>query len=205
VVLRASIAPLASHVSNHAKKFAHVAVKELVVVFDYALQVLHTLLHHFHGLETFIDQRVEIPDGLTASSTTHRMKSEGVIIAIVSTVVATVVATTIVVAAFIAIVVVAVGAFGSPFFGLLIPNVKVVIISLGGRPRARATIVGVVATPIILRLGRHLLVVFALHALDACRPLNGRRDLLSFDGVARCKSSSRDTPSATDAGGPLDG
>jgi hypothetical protein len=33
--------------------------------------------------------------------------------------------------------------------------------------------------------------------LDACRPSNGRRDLLSFDGVARCKSSGRDTPSAT--------
>jgi hypothetical protein len=29
-------------------------------------------------------------------------------------------------------------------------------------------------------------------------------DLLSFDGVARCNSSGRDTPSATDAGGPLD-
>jgi hypothetical protein len=56
VVLQASIAPLASHVSNHAKKFAHVTVKELVAVFDYALQVLYTLLHHFHGLETFIDR-----------------------------------------------------------------------------------------------------------------------------------------------------
>jgi hypothetical protein len=78
-------------------------------------------------------------------------------------------------------------------------NVEVVIISSGGRPRARATIVRVVATPIILRLWRHLLVVFALHALDACRPSNGRRDLLSFNGVARCNSSGRDTPSATDA------
>jgi hypothetical protein len=38
-----------------------------------------------------------------------------------------------------------------------------------------------------------------------CRPSNGRRDLLSFDEAARCKSSGRDTPSATDAGGPLDG
>jgi hypothetical protein len=122
------------------------------------------MLHRFHGLETFIDRRVEVPDGLTASSTTHRMQSEGVFITIVSTVVTTVVAT--VVAAFVAIV--AVGAFGSPLFGLLIPNVEVVIISSGSRPRAQATIV-------------------------------------SFDGVARCKSSSRDTPSATDAGGPLDG
>jgi hypothetical protein len=153
VALQASVAPLASHVSNHAKKFAHVTVKELVVVFDYALQVLHTLVHRFHGLETFIDRRVEIPDGLTASSTTHRMQSEGVFIAIVSTVVTAVVATSIVVAALVAIVAVAVGAFGSPLFGLLVPNVEVVI----------------------------------------------------FDGIARCDSSSRDTPSATDAGGPLDG
>jgi hypothetical protein len=74
------------------------------------------------------------------------MQSEGVFIAIISTVVATVVVV-------VAIVVVAVGAFGSPLFGLLIPNVEVVIISSSGRPRARATIVGVVATPIILRLG----------------------------------------------------
>jgi hypothetical protein len=133
------------------------------------------------------------------------MQSEGVFIAIVTTVVATIIATSIVVAALVAIVTVAVGAFGSPLFGLLIPNVEIVIISSGGRARARATIIGVVATPIILRLGRRLLVVFALHALDACRPSNGRRDLLSFDGVARCKSSGRDTTSATDACGPLDG
>jgi hypothetical protein len=168
VVLQASIAPLASHVSNHAKKFAHVTVKELVIVTNYVLQILHMLLHRFHDLETCIDRRVEIPDGLTASLTTHRMQSEGVFIAIVSTVVTTVVATSIVVAALVAIVTIAVGAFGSPLFGLLIPNVEVVIISSGGRSRARATIV-------------------------------------SFDGVARCNNSGRDTPSATDAGGPLDG
>jgi hypothetical protein len=124
-----------------------------------------------------------------------------VVIAIVSTVVATIVATTIVVTAVVTAVV---GAFGSLLLGHLIPNVKIVIISSGSRPRARATIVGVVSTPIIRRLGRHLLVVFPLHALDAHRPSNGRRDLLSFDGVARCDSSGRDTPSATDAGGPLD-
>jgi hypothetical protein len=131
------------------------------------------------------------------------MQSEGVVIAIVSTIITAVVATTIVVAV-VAAVAVAVGAFGSPLFGLLIPNLEVIIISSGRRPRARATIVGVVATPIILRLGRHLLVVFALHALDARGPSNGCRDLLSFDGVARCDSSGRDTPFATDAGGPLD-
>jgi hypothetical protein len=137
------------------------------------------------------------------------MQSEWVVIAIVSTVVATVVASVVtsVVATTIVVAVVAtaaVGAFGSLLLGHLIPNVEVVIISSGGLPRARATIVGVVATPIILRLGRHLLVIFPLHALDARRPSNGHRDLLSFDGVARCNSSSRDTPSATDAGGPLD-
>jgi ABC-type phosphate transport system permease subunit len=100
-------------------------VKELVVVFNYALQILQTLLHRFHGLETFVDRRVEIRDGLTANSTTHRMQSEGVIIAIVSTVVTTVVAaviaTTIVVAA-------AIRAFGSLLLGHLIPNVEVVIV-----------------------------------------------------------------------------
>jgi hypothetical protein len=104
------------------------------------------------------------------------MQSEWVVIAIVytiviaivstiaTTVVAAVVATTIVVAAAVAA---AVRAFGSLLLGHLIPNVEVVIISSGGRPRVRATIVGVVATPIILRLGRHLFVVFPLHALDA--------------------------------------
>jgi hypothetical protein len=71
------------------------------------------------------------------------MQSEGVVVAIISTVVTTVVAPSIVVA-FVAIGVVAVGAFGSPFLGLLIP---IIIISTGGRPRARATIVGVVAIP----------------------------------------------------------
>jgi flagellar biosynthesis protein FlhB len=149
VVLQASIAPLASHVSNHAEKFAHVTVKELVVVFDYTLQVLDTLLHRFHGLETFVDRCVEILDGLTANSTTHRMQSEGVVVAIISTIIPVVVATTIVVA----VAAVAVGAFGSPLLGLLVPNVEVVI----------------------------------------------------FDGIARCDSSGRGTPSATDVGGPLDG
>jgi hypothetical protein len=40
--------------------------------------------------------------------------------------------------------------------------------------------------------------------LDVCRPSNGCRDLLSLDGVARCDSSGRDTPSATDADGHHD-
>jgi hypothetical protein len=144
VILSASIAPLSYHVPDHAKEFAHVADKELVVVFNYALQIFQTLLHRLHGLETFVDRRVEIRDGVTASRTTHRMQSEWVVIAIVSTIVCTVIA---------AVVTGAVGAFGSLLLGHLIPNVKVVIISSGGRPQTRATIVGVVATPIILRLG----------------------------------------------------
>jgi hypothetical protein len=130
------------------------------------------------------------------------MHPERVVIARVSTVVVAVVAITIVIAAIV--VVAAVGAFGSLLLGHLFLNVKIVIISSGDRPRARATIVGVVAIPIVLRLGRHLLVVLPLHATDARRPSNMSRDLLLFDTVARCDSSGRDTPSATDAGGPLD-
>jgi hypothetical protein len=72
------------------------------------------------------------------------MQSEWVVIAIISTVVAAVVATTIVVTAVVAV---AVGAFESLILGHLIPNVEVVIISSGSRPRARAMIIGVVATP----------------------------------------------------------
>jgi hypothetical protein len=74
------------------------------------------------------------------------MQSEGVVIAIISTIITAVIATSIV-AAVVAVVAAAVGAFGSPLLGLLIPDVKIVIISFGGRPRARAAIVGVVATP----------------------------------------------------------
>jgi hypothetical protein len=55
-----------------------------------------------------------------------------------------------------------------------------------------------------LRSSELSLVVLPLHASDARRPSNGSRDFLLFDGVARCDSSGRDTPFATDAGGPLD-
>jgi hypothetical protein len=75
-----------------------------------------------------------------------------VVIAIISTIIPAIVATTIVIA-IVAIVAAAAGAFGSLLLGLLIPNVEVVIISSNGRPRARATIVEVVTTPTILRLG----------------------------------------------------
>jgi hypothetical protein len=85
------------------------------------------------------------------------MHPERVVVTRVSAVVTAVVTITIVVAA--VIVATAVGAFGSFLLGHLFPNVKIVIISSGGRPRARATIVGVIAIPIVLRLGRHLLVI----------------------------------------------
>jgi hypothetical protein len=130
------------------------------------------------------------------------MHPERVIIARVSAVVTAVVAIVIVVAA--VVVATAVRAFGSLLLGHLFPNVQIIIISSDGRPRSRATIVEVVAIPIVLRLGRHLLVVLPLHASDARRPSNKSRDILLLDGVARCDSSGRDTPSTTDAGGPLD-
>jgi hypothetical protein len=63
---------------------------------------------------------------------------------------------------------------------------------------------GIVVPPIVFRLGRHLHVILPLHASDARRPSNGSRNLLLLDGVARYDSSGRDTPSTTDAGGPLD-
>jgi hypothetical protein len=103
------------------------------------------------------------------------MHPERVVIARVSAVVATVVAITIVVTT--VVVAAAVGAFESLLLGLLIPNVKIVIISSSGRPRARATIVGVIAILVVLRLGRHLLIVLPLHASDVRRPSNESRDL----------------------------
>jgi hypothetical protein len=87
------------------------------------------------------------------------MHPERVVITRVSDVVAAVVAIIIIVAA-------VVGAFGSLLLGHLFPNVQIIIISSGGRPRAQATIVRVVAIPIVFRLGRHLLVVLPLHASD---------------------------------------
>jgi hypothetical protein len=52
-------------------------------------------------------------------------------------------------------------------------------------------------------------VLFGRPAYSPPPPLGGikvlsSRDLILLDGVARCDSSGRDTPSATDAGGPLD-
>jgi hypothetical protein len=130
------------------------------------------------------------------------MHPKRVVIARVSSVVVAVIAITIVVG--VVVVAAAVGSFGSLLLGSLLPNVQIIIISSRSRPRAQATIIGVVAIPIVLRLGRHLLVIIPLHATDVRRLSNGSRDVLLFDGVARSNSSGRDTPSATDAGDPLD-
>jgi hypothetical protein len=81
------------------------------------------------------------------------MHPERVVIARVSDVVAATV-TIIVVAVVVAT---AVGAFGSLLLGHLFPIVQVIVFPSGVRPRARATIIGIVASPIVLRLGRHLL------------------------------------------------
>jgi hypothetical protein len=130
------------------------------------------------------------------------MHPERVIIAKVSVVVTAVVA--IIVVAVVVAIAAAVGALESLLLGHLFPIVQIIVFSSGGRPRARATIIGIVATPIVFRLGRHLLVILPLHASDARRPSNGSEDVLLFDGVVRYDSSGRDTPSATDASGPLD-
>jgi hypothetical protein len=118
------------------------------------------------------------------------------VIARVSAIVAAVIAivTTVVVAA-------AVWAFRSLLLGDLFPIIQIIVIPTSGCPRAWAMIC---LSPIVLRLGRHLLVIFPLHASDACRPLNRSRDLLLLDRVVRCDCSGGDMPSAMNAGGPLD-
>jgi hypothetical protein len=55
VELSAALAPLALHVSHHAEQLPHVLVQKFVVIFDHSFQVLHTLPHLLHGLETFVD------------------------------------------------------------------------------------------------------------------------------------------------------
>jgi hypothetical protein len=75
--------------------------------------------------------------------------SERVVIARVSAIVVAIVAiiiTAVVVAA-------AVGAFGSLLLGHLFPIIQIITISSGGRPRARATIIGIVAPPLSLGSG----------------------------------------------------
>jgi hypothetical protein len=71
------------------------------------------------------------------------MHPERVVIARVSAVVVAAV-----VAIVTAVVVAAiVGAFGSLLLGHLFPIIQIIIISSGGRPRAQATIIGIVTPP----------------------------------------------------------
>jgi uncharacterized membrane protein len=74
------------------------------------------------------------------------MHPKRVVIARVSAVIAAIIAIIIVVVA--VVVAAVVGTFGSLLLGHLFPNVQIIIIS-----STRATIVGVEAIPIILRLG----------------------------------------------------
>jgi hypothetical protein len=92
VVRPAAIAPLAPHVLHHAEQLPHDAIQKFIVVFNHAFQIFHALAHRLHGLETLVDQCVELRDGVTASRTTHRMRPERVVIARVAVVVAAVVA-----------------------------------------------------------------------------------------------------------------
>jgi ABC-type enterochelin transport system permease subunit len=68
-----------------------------------------------------------------------------------------------------------------------------------------AIITAVVATSIVAAVVA--VVATAVGAFES--PLLGllipNVKVVIFDGIARCDSSGRDTPSATDAGGPLDG
>jgi hypothetical protein len=88
------------------------------------------------------------------------MHPERVVITRVSAVIATAVVTIIA----IVVVVAAVGTFGSLLLGHLFPIIQVIVFPAGGRPRARATIIGIVTPPIVFRLRQHLLVILPLHA-----------------------------------------
>jgi hypothetical protein len=79
------------------------------------------------------------------------MHPKRVVIARVSSVVTAVVAIIIVVV--VVIVAAAVGALESLLLGHLFPNVQIIINSSGGCPRAQATIIEIVAIPIVFRLG----------------------------------------------------
>jgi hypothetical protein len=106
------------------------------------------------------------------------MHPERIVIVRVSAVIVVVVVaivTTVVVAA-------AVGAFGSLLLAHLFPIIQVIVFPSSGRPRARATIIGIVTPPVVFRLGRHLLVILPLHASDVRQSSNGSRDLLLLDG-----------------------
>jgi hypothetical protein len=145
--LSAALAPLDVHVAHHVEQLPHVPVQEFVVILDHSFQVLHTLPHRLNGLETFIDRCIEIRDGVTASHTTQQMHPKRVVIArVTAVIVAAVVVTVVGVTA-------TVRAFESLLLGNLFPIVQVIILPSGGRPRARATVIGVVTPPVIFWLG----------------------------------------------------
>jgi hypothetical protein len=78
------------------------------------------------------------------------MHPKRVVINRVSVVIAAVVAIIVVAIIVVAVIVVvgaAVGAFGSLLLGKLFPILQIIVISSDGHPRARATIIGIVATP----------------------------------------------------------
>jgi hypothetical protein len=95
------------------------------------------------------------------------MHPERVVFAKVSAVVTTFVAIITVVAT--VVVAAAVGAFGSLLLGHLFLIVQIIIFPSSSHLQARATFIRIVTIPIVLRLGRHLLVILPLHASDARR------------------------------------
>jgi hypothetical protein len=79
---------------------------------------------------------------------------ERVVIASVFAVVVAVVVVIVSAVAVAAVVVAsAIGAFGSLLLGHLFPIIQVIVISFDGRPRAQATIIGIVTPPTVFRLG----------------------------------------------------
>jgi hypothetical protein len=89
--------------------------------------------------------------------------------------------------------------------GVFIAIVSTVVAAIVATSIVVATLVAIVTvavgafgSPLLGLLVPNVEVIF-----DGCP--RAWATIFSFDGVARCQSSGRDTPSATDAGGPLDG
>jgi hypothetical protein len=76
--------------------------------------------------------------------------------------------------------------YGSLLLGDLFLIEEVVVLPSGGRLQAQAAVIGVVTPPVIFWLGRHLIVVFPLHASNALQSTDRGRDSLLLDMVARC-------------------
>jgi hypothetical protein len=149
------LAPLFLHVAGHPEELPNISIKELVVIVDYTLQILHSLPHRSLILETLLDRRIEVRYGVTSSRTTYWVHSKWVVVVGV----AAVVAITVIVG-----ITTAIGTFRSGLLRLLLPIKEVIVVSPGSFPRAQAAVIGVVTPLEVLRLGRILLVVFPLHA-----------------------------------------